>query len=93
MDMIRFGNGTLKNNGCTMCMCMTCTVYARIYCITVFTVCFTMIFFFFQKLSEKYFEVKFAKINVDIAKFFVEKLKIRVLPNLVCFQKGLVIDR
>lgn len=44
-------------------------------------------------LAEKYFECKFAKINVDTAKFFVEKLKIRVLPALICFKDGIVVDR
>ncbi|XP_013407243.1 thioredoxin domain-containing protein plp1 [Lingula anatina] len=46
-----------------------------------------------QKLSEKYFETKFAKINVEKAKFFVEKLKIRILPALFCFREGKVIDK
>ncbi|ELU09971.1 hypothetical protein CAPTEDRAFT_221824 [Capitella teleta] len=44
-------------------------------------------------LAEKYFETKFAKINVTKAKFFVDKLKIRVLPAVVCFNKGVVVDR
>jgi hypothetical protein len=48
---------------------------------------------FFQKLTEQYFETKFAKINVDKAKFLVEKLKIRVLPAVLCFKKGIVVDR
>ncbi|XP_060072459.1 uncharacterized protein LOC132552315 [Ylistrum balloti] len=46
-----------------------------------------------EKLSKIYFETKFAKINVDNAKFFVEKLKIRMLPALICFNKGIVCDR
>ncbi|XP_053384969.1 uncharacterized protein LOC123536758 [Mercenaria mercenaria] len=44
-------------------------------------------------LTEQYFETKFAKINVDKAKFLVEKLKIRVLPAVLCFKKGIVVDR
>ena len=47
----------------------------------------------FQKLTDKYFETKFAKINVEKAKFVVEKLKIRVLPAVLCFIKGMVVDR
>lgn len=45
------------------------------------------------KLSAKYFETKFAKINVDKAKFFVEKLKIRILPAVIAFKNGVVCDR
>jgi len=47
----------------------------------------------FQALTEKHFETKFAKVNVDKAKFLVERLKIRVLPAVLCFQKGMVVDR
>ncbi|XP_052801735.1 uncharacterized protein LOC128232296 [Mya arenaria] len=46
-----------------------------------------------KTLTEKYFETRFAKINVDKAKFLVEKLKIRVLPALLCFKKRIVVDR
>ncbi|WAR03158.1 PHLP3-like protein [Mya arenaria] len=46
-----------------------------------------------ETLTEKYFETRFAKINVDKAKFLVEKLKIRVLPALLCFKKRIVVDR
>lgn len=46
-----------------------------------------------KNLSEKYFEAKFAKINVSKAKFFVDKLKIRVLPAVFCFRKGMIVDR
>lgn len=31
--------------------------------------------------------------NVEKAKFFVDKLKIRVLPAVICFKNGIVIDR
>lgn len=51
------------------------------------------IFALFQALTKKYFETKFAKINVDKAKYFVEKLKIRVLPAVLCFINGKVVDR
>jgi hypothetical protein len=50
-------------------------------------------FLFLQTLTKKYFETKFAKINVDKAKYFVEKLKIRVLPAVLCFKNGMVVDR
>ena len=53
-------------------------------------ICFV---FLQQALSQKYYETKFAKLNVDKAKFFVNKLSIRVLPVLICFKKGLVVDR
>ncbi|KAL4226790.1 hypothetical protein ACF0H5_014769 [Mactra antiquata] len=46
-----------------------------------------------KTLTEKYFETRFARINVDKAKFLVEKLKIRVLPAVLCFKKGIVVDR
>ncbi|KAL3842276.1 hypothetical protein ACJMK2_020308 [Sinanodonta woodiana] len=46
-----------------------------------------------EKLTEKYYETKFAKMNVEKAKFLVERLKIRVLPAVFCFLKGIVKDR
>jgi len=46
-----------------------------------------------KKLAVKHFSTKFARISVDIAKFFVTKLKIQVLPAIFCFVKGIVIDR
>ncbi|KAK3103390.1 hypothetical protein FSP39_018894 [Pinctada imbricata] len=46
-----------------------------------------------QKLTKKYFETKFAKISVEKAKYFVEKLKIRILPAVICFKNGIVVDR
>ncbi|KAJ8299011.1 hypothetical protein KUTeg_023071 [Tegillarca granosa] len=46
-----------------------------------------------EKLAKKYFETKFAKINVDKAKFLVEKLKIRILPAIFCFKGGIVVDK
>ncbi|XP_067655221.1 phosducin-like protein 3 [Haliotis asinina] len=46
-----------------------------------------------EVLAKKYFETKFAKLNVDVAKFLVEKLKIRILPAVYCFKKGIVVDR
>lgn len=46
-----------------------------------------------EKLAKKYFETKFAKINVEKAKFLVEKLKIRILPAIFCFKGGIVVDK
>ena len=46
-----------------------------------------------QIISEKHFRTKFAKINVDVAKFFVAKLKIQVLPYVICFDNGQIVDR
>ena len=46
-----------------------------------------------QKLSRKYFETKFARINVETAKFLVTKLKVQVLPAIFCFKKGIVVDK
>ena len=46
-----------------------------------------------QALSAKYYETRFAKINVEKAKFFVEKLKVRILPAIFCFIKGIVSDK
>jgi hypothetical protein len=48
-----------------------------------------------KELSAKYFETKFAKINVKVKKadFLVDKLKLRVLPAVICFAKGVVVDR
>ncbi|XP_074660603.1 uncharacterized protein LOC141913060 [Tubulanus polymorphus] len=44
-------------------------------------------------LAEKYFEVKFAKINAEKADFFRKKLSIQVLPTVICFKKGIVVKR
>ncbi|KAL8580702.1 hypothetical protein ACOMHN_004743 [Nucella lapillus] len=46
-----------------------------------------------EKLSQKYFEAKFARIGVEKAKFLVNKLKVQVLPAIYCFKKGIVVDR
>ena len=49
--------------------------------------------FFFQKLCKKYFETKFAKLNVEQSNFLVTRLKIQMLPAIFCFKKGVVVDR
>eukprot|EP01027_Heterolobosea_sp_BB2_P021598 GEZU01031125.1.p2 GENE.GEZU01031125.1~~GEZU01031125.1.p2 ORF type:complete len:269 (+),score=102.14 GEZU01031125.1:66-872(+) len=45
------------------------------------------------KLAKKYFGTKFIKINAEKAMFFVNKLKIMVLPTLVFFKDGISVDR
>jgi len=46
-----------------------------------------------KKLAVKHFSTKFARISVEVAKFFVTKLKVQVLPAIFCFIKGIVVDR
>jgi thioredoxin-like negative regulator of GroEL len=43
-----------------------------------------------QKLAIKYTDVNFAKINVEKAKFFVNKLNIQVLPAVMLFVEGIL---
>ena len=46
-----------------------------------------------QKLAIKYPECKVAKINVNKAKFFVDKLNVQVLPAVLCFIDGVLKQR
>ncbi|XP_005105907.1 thioredoxin domain-containing protein plp1 [Aplysia californica] len=46
-----------------------------------------------ERLSKKYFGTKFAKLNVEKSDFIVAKLKIQMLPVVMCFKKGIVVDR
>uniref|UniRef100_T1G6U5 Phosducin domain-containing protein n=1 Tax=Helobdella robusta TaxID=6412 RepID=T1G6U5_HELRO len=46
-----------------------------------------------KNLAQKHFESRFIKINAEKAKFFVTKLKVYVLPTVLCFKKGVVVDR
>ncbi|XP_072034594.1 uncharacterized protein [Amphiura filiformis] len=46
-----------------------------------------------ETLAEKHFGTKFARVSVDIAKFLVTKLKIQVLPAILSFRDGIVVDR
>lgn len=46
-----------------------------------------------RTLSKKFVRTKFVYIDADKAPFFVEKLAIRILPCLVCFENGVAIDR
>lgn len=45
-----------------------------------------------EKLSQKHFKTKFAKIDVDNAPFLVTKLQIQVLPVILCFIDGIVVE-
>jgi thioredoxin-like negative regulator of GroEL len=44
-------------------------------------------------LAVKHFETRFIKISATDAPFFVDKLKIRTLPCIVCFIDGVALDR
>ncbi|KNC49711.1 thioredoxin domain-containing protein c [Thecamonas trahens ATCC 50062] len=46
-----------------------------------------------ERLAPRHFHTKFIKCNVENFPFFVEKLKIRMLPTIVCFRDGVCIDR
>ncbi|XP_033115608.1 phosducin-like protein 3 [Anneissia japonica] len=46
-----------------------------------------------QSLSQKHFQTKFCKVDAEKALFFVKKLKVQVLPTVICFRDGIVIDR
>ncbi|KAH9519496.1 CCT complex interacting protein, partial [Bulinus truncatus] len=47
----------------------------------------------FETLSKKYFKTKFAKINVERSNFLVLKLKVQMLPAILCFKSSMVVDR
>ncbi|CAL1537651.1 unnamed protein product [Lymnaea stagnalis] len=44
-------------------------------------------------LCKKYFNTKFAKLNVEKSTFLVTKLKIQMLPAILCFRRSIVVDR
>ena len=46
-----------------------------------------------QVLAKKYFQTKFIRIDAEGAPFFVEKLKIQVLPCVIMFKDGKAEDR
>jgi len=46
-----------------------------------------------QSLAKKHFGTKFAKISVEIAPFFIQKLKVQVLPCIIMFVDGVAMDR
>lgn len=45
------------------------------------------------KLAPKHIEAKFVKIDGEKAPFFVEKLKVRTMPTLVCFEDGVAKEK
>ena len=47
----------------------------------------------FQRLSEKYKQVKFAKINVDDASQLAQEYEISSIPCIVFFKDGKEVDR
>jgi hypothetical protein len=44
-------------------------------------------------LAKKHFDTRFIKVNVDNAPFLVVKLKVQVLPCVLCFIDGVGVDR
>ena len=46
-----------------------------------------------RQLAKKFIRTKFIYIDATKAPFFVEKLKIRILPCLICFDDGVAVDR
>lgn len=46
-----------------------------------------------KKLAPQYMECKFLYINAEKSPFFVEKLGVQVLPTIVCFIDGMVVDK
>ena len=46
-----------------------------------------------EKLAEKHFDTKIARINVEKAPFLVERLKVRILPCVMSFIDGKQVDK
>lgn len=46
-----------------------------------------------EQLATKHFDTRFIKINVENAPFLVTKLKVQVLPCVICFVDGIGVDR
>ncbi|KAJ9074673.1 hypothetical protein DSO57_1004125 [Entomophthora muscae] len=46
-----------------------------------------------EKLAQKHFRVRFVKANAELCPFLVTKLKIKVLPFVIAFVKGVVVER
>lgn len=44
-------------------------------------------------IARKHFKTRFVKIDVDNTPFLVEKMKIQILPCVVCFVDGVSTDR
>jgi len=47
----------------------------------------------FKIIANRHFETKIAKVNVETAPFFVEKLGVRVIPCIISFLAGIAVDR
>lgn len=47
----------------------------------------------FQALAKDHLECKFIKLNAEKAAFFVDKLKVQMLPTVVLFKDGVAEDR
>ena len=45
------------------------------------------------KLAPRHIETKFIKINAEKAPFFVNKLIIRTIPSLICFEDGVAREK
>ena len=46
-----------------------------------------------QVIAGRHFSTKFIRINVKVAPFFVEKLKVQMLPCIIVFVNGISVDR
>ncbi|KFY52874.1 hypothetical protein V496_08103 [Pseudogymnoascus sp. VKM F-4515 (FW-2607)] len=46
-----------------------------------------------EALAKKHFDTRFLKMNVDNAPFLVTKLRVQVLPCVICFVGGISVDR
>ncbi|RUS26743.1 thioredoxin-like protein [Jimgerdemannia flammicorona] len=46
-----------------------------------------------NELARTHFQTKFCKINVENAKFLVEKLKVQILPCVIAFINAIAVDR
>ena len=44
-------------------------------------------------IAGRHFSTKFIRINVKVAPFFVEKLKVQILPCIIVFVNGISVDR
>lgn len=47
----------------------------------------------FKKLAPKHIETLFAYLNAEKCPFLAEKLKIKMIPSIVCIQNGVMIDK
>lgn len=43
---------------------------------------------FIEELSEKYVDVKFLKVNIDVCEEIANRYNIRALPTFMCFNSG-----